>query len=54
MEADVIDIYEGLSKNEAHRALFFRQLGIRPRKEAIRSIMNALEGMGKRIHYHAF
>lgn len=54
MEADVIDIYEGLSKNEAHRALFFRQLGIHPRKEAIRSIMNALEGMGKRIHYHAF
>ncbi len=54
MKADVIDIYEGMAKNEAHRALFFRQLGIRPRKDALRSLMNSLEAMGKRIHYHAF
>ncbi len=54
LKADVIDIYEGKARNEAHRALFFRQLGIRPRKEALRSIMQALEDRGKRIHYHAF
>ncbi len=54
LEADVIDIYEGMAKNEAHRALFFRQLGIRPRKEALRSIRQSLEDRGKRVHYHAF
>lgn len=54
LDADVIDIYEGLAKNEAHRALFFRQLGIKPRKEAIRSLIQSLEARGKRIHYHPF
>ncbi len=53
LEADVIDIYEGTAQNEAHRMLLFKQLGIRSRKEALRVIAQALEQMGKRIHYHS-
>ena len=54
LDTDVIDIYEGTARNEAHRMTFFRQLGIKPRRDALRSIMNSLELMGKMIHYHTF
>ncbi|MGI6156973.1 MAG: SpoIIE family protein phosphatase [Saccharofermentanales bacterium] len=53
-DADVIDIYEGTAKNEAHRMLLFRQLGIRPRRESLRMIEQSLEKMGKMVHYHSF
>ncbi|HZK28719.1 MAG TPA: hypothetical protein VFD19_00710, partial [Clostridia bacterium] len=54
LDADVIDIYEGTAKNEAHRMTLFRQLGIKPRREALRSIMRSLERMGKMVHTHLF
>lgn len=52
--SDVIDIYEGLAANEAHEMLLFKQLGIHPRREAVRRLAIQLEDMGKMVHYHPF
>ncbi len=54
LKADVIDLYEGTAQNEAHQMQLFKQLGIRPRKEALRIIEKALEKRGKMVRHHMF
>jgi serine/threonine protein phosphatase PrpC len=49
MKADVITFIIGRSVNNAHMDLVFKQLGIRPRAAAIKSISKRLKEMGKLI-----
>lgn len=51
-EADVITFYVGNSINDAHNALVFKQIGIRPRHTAVRLIAERLRAMGKLVIEH--
>lgn len=48
-EADVVTFIIGNAVNDAHSDLIFKQLGIRPRKTAIKLISEELKKMGKLV-----
>jgi len=47
LEADIIRIYLGGAQNTANESLQFKQLGIMPRRQVIKHIINKLRDMGK-------
>lgn len=47
--ADIITFIVGNAQNDAHNDLIFKQLGIRPRKTAIKMITEKLKSMGKLV-----
>lgn len=49
-QADVIHFVVGDAKNEAHDALVFKQLGVKPRAQVVRQLDEKLTEMGKLVN----
>ncbi|MDR1664714.1 MAG: SpoIIE family protein phosphatase [Clostridiales bacterium] len=47
--SDVVHLHIGTAANDAHESLFFKQMGVRLRRSAIKDLTEKLRGMGKLV-----
>jgi len=48
-EADVVHMHIGNAANDAHESLFFKQVGVRVRRNTVKLLADKLRGMGKLV-----